>query len=78
MKSSWWKRPEATLKIVESPASTTAGGCATRALVEIDKVADICSIYVGPHPILYCGNAGDARRIKVFARLYGLTLQGNV
>jgi len=67
-----------TGKIVESPSSTTAGGCATRALVEIDKVDDVCSIYVGPHPILFCGDAADARRIKVFARLYGLTLKGNV
>jgi hypothetical protein len=67
-----------TGKIVNSPLSTTAGGCATRALVEIDKVDDVCSIYVGPHPILFCGDAAHARRIKIFARLYGLSLKSNV
>jgi hypothetical protein len=46
--------------------------------MEIDHVADVCDIYSGPHPVLFCGNRGDARRFKAFARMYRLTLQGNV
>jgi hypothetical protein len=67
-----------TGKIIESPLSTAAGGCATRALVAIDRVDDVCSVYVGPHPVLFCGDARQARRIKIFANLYGLALKGNV
>lgn len=67
-----------TGKVVESPLSTTVGGCSTRVLVEIDKVDDVCSIYVGSHPILYCGDDKLARRIKMFAKLHGLTWQGNI
>jgi hypothetical protein len=32
----------------------------------------------GPHPVLYCGDRGDARRFKAFARMYRLALEGNV
>jgi len=67
-----------TGQVVESPTCPPAGGCATRVLVEIDQVDDVCSIYPGPHPILFCGDRGDARTLKVFARLYSLQLTGNV
>jgi hypothetical protein len=67
-----------TGKVIESPASPPTGGCATRVLMEIDKVDDVCDIYSGPHPVLYCGTRGDARRLKAFAKMYRLQLQGNV
>lgn len=61
-----------------SPTCPPTGGCATRVLVEIDRVQDVCEIYPGIHPILFCGSPGDARAIKVFARMYRLELLGNV
>lgn len=67
-----------TGKVLGSPESPPTGGCATRVLVEIDGVGDVCDIYAGPHPVLYCGDRGDARRFKAFARMYRLQLQGNV
>jgi hypothetical protein len=67
-----------TGRIIESPKSPPTGGCSTRVLVDIDKVEDVCSIYSGPHPILYCGTRGDARRMKAFARMYRMKLEGNV
>lgn len=67
-----------TGKVIGSPESPPTGGCATRVLMEIDGVADVCDIYAGPHPVLYCGDRGDARRFKAFARMYHLELQGNV
>ena len=67
-----------TGKVIESPTSPPVGGCATRVLMEIDKVDDVCGIYSGPHPILYCGTKSDARRLKAFAKMYRLQLQGNV
>ena len=67
-----------TGKVIGSPESPPTGGCATRVLVEIDGVADVCEIYAGPHPVLYCGDGGDARRFKAFARMYRLQLLGNV
>jgi hypothetical protein len=67
-----------TGKVVESPSSPPTGGCATRVLMDIDNVDDVCKIYTGPHPILFCGDRGEARRLKAFARMYRLTLQGNV
>jgi hypothetical protein len=67
-----------TGKVIESPTSPPTGGCATRVLAEIDAVDDVCKVYAGPHPILFCGDRGDARRLKAFARMYRLTLQGNV
>lgn len=67
-----------TGKVIESPTSPPTGGCATRVLMEIDKVDDVCTTYSGPHPILYCGTKGDARRLKAFAKMYRLQLQGNV
>lgn len=67
-----------TGKVIESPASPPTGGCATRVLMDIDGVADVCDIYAGPHPILYCADRSAARRFKAFARMYRLTLLGNV
>ena len=67
-----------TGKVIESPASPPTGGCATRVLMEIDSVKDVCDIYAGPHPVLFCGDRGDARRMKAFARMYRFKLEGNV
>jgi len=67
-----------TGKAIKSPTSPPVGGCATRVLVQIDGVDDVCRIYAGPHPVLYCGDRGDARRLKAFARMYRLKLEGNV
>jgi len=63
-------------RILSSPTCPPTGGCATRALVSLDGVADVCSVYAGPHPILYCGDF--ARHAKVFAQLYGLEVRTNV
>jgi hypothetical protein len=67
-----------TGKVIESPACPPVGGCATRVLAEIDGVSDVCGIYAGPHPVLFCGDRGDARRFKAFAKMYRLKLNGNV
>jgi L-fucose isomerase-like protein len=65
-------------RAIESPASPPTGGCATRVLIEIEGVADVCDIYAGPHPVLFCGDRGDARRWKALARMYRLQFDGNV
>lgn len=67
-----------TGKVINSPTSPPVGGCATRVLMDIDRVADVCDIYAGPHPVLYCADHGAARRMKAFARMYRLKLEGNV
>jgi hypothetical protein len=67
-----------TGRVIESPASPPTGGCATRALIEIDRVDDVCSIYAGPHPVLYCADRGEARRFKAFAKMFRLKLEGNI
>lgn len=61
--------------VISSPACPPAGGCATRVLVKLEGVADVCSVYAGPHPILYCGDF--ARHAKTFAQLYGLAVRTN-
>ena len=61
--------------IVSSPACPPTGGCATRVLTTIDGVDDVCDVYPGPHPILYCGDF--ARQMKTFAKLYDLELRTN-
>lgn len=63
-------------ELVSSPTCPPAGGCATRVLVKMDGVSDICSIYPGPHPVMYCGDY--ARQVKTFAKLYNLALKTNV
>ncbi len=65
-------------KVLFSPTSPPTGGCATRVLVEFDGMEDVCDTYCGPHPILFCGDANDARKIKAFARMYRMQLEGNV
>ena len=64
--------------VIESPTSPPTGGCATRVLMDIPGVTDVCEIYAGPHPVLFCGDRGDARKIKAFSRMYRLALRGNV
>jgi len=64
--------------MVGSPEINTAGGCATRFVMDIDKIDDVCSTYQGPHPIMYFGTAMEARRMKAFAKLTQLGFVGNV
>jgi hypothetical protein len=67
-----------TGKVIESPTCPPVGGCATRVLVDIDKVQDVCDVYPGPHPALFCADAGTARRIKVFSKMYNIGFSGNL
>ncbi len=67
-----------TGRVITSPECPPTGGCATRVLVEIDRTEDVCEIYAGPHPVLFCAGRSEARRFKAFARMYRLKLQGNV
>ncbi len=60
-------------RVLSSPTCPPTGGCATRVLVEIRDVRDICDIYPGPHPTLFCGHF--AKRVATFAKLYQLPLQ---
>jgi len=64
-------------KVISSPTCPPTGGCATRVLVELEGVADVCEAYAGPHPVLFCGDRGDARCFKAFAKMYRFTLLGN-
>jgi hypothetical protein len=67
-----------TGRVINSPTSPPTGGCATRVLMQIDATPDVCAIYSGPHPVLYCADRGEARRLKAFARMYRLKFEGNV
>lgn len=67
-----------TGRVISSPTSPPAGGCATRVLMDIDDVADVCDVYRGPHPVLFVGDRSLGRRMKPFAKLCRLTLEGNV
>jgi hypothetical protein len=62
-------------QVVSSPTCPPVGGCASRVLVKIHDVKDVCTIYNGPHPILYCGDF--AGHLKAFSRLYELELRTN-
>ena len=62
-------------EVVSSPTCPPAGGCATRVLVKVEGVADVCTIYGGPHPILYCGDF--AGNLKTLSQLYGLEIRTN-
>ncbi len=62
-------------QVVSSPKCPPTGGCSTRLMVKMDNVADICSIYPGPHPVMYCGDF--ARNVKVFGKLYGIEVKTN-
>ena len=65
-------------KIVNSPEFNTAGGCATRFVMDIDNANDVCSTYQSPHPIMYFGSVMEAKRIKAFAKLTKLEFIGNI
>ena len=62
-------------KVLYSPTCPPVGGCATRALVKMDNVQDVRSVYQGPHPILYCGNF--VRQVETFAQLYDFQICTN-
>jgi hypothetical protein len=62
--------------VMSSPGCPPTGGCATRVLVKMDNVPDICKIYPGPHPVLFCGDF--AKQAKTFAQLYELELKTNI
>ncbi len=62
-------------EVISSPTSPPTGGCATRTLVKIEGVTDVCSVYGGPHPVLYCGDF--ARHLKTLAQLYELEIRTN-
>lgn len=61
--------------VVDSPACPPSGGCATRVLVKMRDVQDVCSIYPGPHPVLFCGEFGH--HIKTFAKLFEVEIKTN-
>jgi hypothetical protein len=67
-----------TGEVDHSPPCPPVGGCATRVLVKVDKVEDVCSIYPGVHPILFCVDRKEARALRAFAHLYGLEWTGNI
>lgn len=62
-------------EIIGSPGCPPTGGCATRVLARMDHVDDICAIYPGPHPVVWCGDF--ARHMKTFAQLYELEIRTN-
>jgi hypothetical protein len=62
-------------EVVSSPTCPPAGGCATRVLVKMKDVDDICTVYPGPHPVLYCGDF--AAQMKTFAQLYEVEIRTN-
>ncbi len=62
--------------VIDSPACPPTGGCATRVLVKLENVADVCSVYSGPHPVLYCGDF--ARHCRTLSKLYPLDLRTNL
>lgn len=61
--------------VVSCPEAPPTGGCATRVLIKMENVPDICNVYPGPHPILYCGDF--VRQVKTYADLYGLEVRTN-
>ncbi len=61
---------------VTSPTCPPVGGCATRVLVKYDNMPDVCQVYPGPHPVLYCGDF--AKQLVTFAKLYDIELRTNV
>mgnify|MGYP006283181981 FL=1 len=61
--------------VVSCPEAPPTGGCATRVLVRLEDVPDVCDVYPGPHPILYCGDF--VRHARTYADLYGLDIRTN-
>lgn len=66
-----------TGRIVSSPEFTQAGGCTTRFRMDVDKLEDVCSMYRGPHPILFLTEPEKARWFKMYAKLYKYSWKGN-
>ena len=68
-------------QVVSSPTCPPTGGCATRVLVKIPDVKDVCTVYPGPHPVLYCGDFAappqDARPALRAGAADQLRLSGN-
>ena len=60
-------------KVVESHTMPPAGGCTTNVEIEITDREDACMVR-GHHNLLFCGD--HARRIRLFAQLYGMRLLG--
>ena len=67
-----------TGKILYSPDFDVAGGCATRFLMDVDKLDDVCNMYHGPHPILYLVEPDMVQRLKILAKLTRLNWVGNL
>ncbi|MCS7238937.1 MAG: hypothetical protein NZ899_11820 [Thermoguttaceae bacterium] len=67
-----------TGEVIASPPCPPVGGCATRVLVKFDKVEDVCSVYPGIHPILFCVDRKDARALRAFAHLNKFEWVGNI
>ncbi len=67
-----------TGEVLTSPPCPPVGGCATRVLVRIDKVEDVCSTYPGIHPILFCVSRKEAKALRAFAHLLKLEWIGNI
>jgi len=64
--------------MVGSPEINVVGGCATRFIMEMDKIDDVCTTYHAPHPILFFGTPTEAKRLHDFAKLTNLEFIGNV
>ncbi len=62
-------------QVVSSPDCPPTGGCATRVLLKVQDVKDVCDIYPGPHPSLFYGN--NVKRAKTLATLYGIEIRTN-
>ena len=60
---------------VVSPTCPPVGGCATRVLVKFDNMPDVCDVYPGIHPIMYCGDW--VKQLKTFAKLYDIEIKTN-
>ena len=67
-----------TGEMVGSVDIDIAGGCASRFLMQVDKLEDVCEMYHGPHPIMYYGDLELAKRFRTFAKLYKMNWVGNV
>lgn len=67
-----------TGEMIGSIDSEITGGCASRFLMDVDKLEDVCSMYQGPHPIMYYGDKDMALRLKIFTQLNRMKWIGNV
>ena len=67
-----------TGEMVGSVNIEIAGGCASRFLMNVDKLEDVCDMYHGPHPIMYYGDKDQAKWLKTFSKLYKMDWAGNV